>query len=182
MLEKFIFYVLTGLCISLALSYLNKATGKKVTANQQGEYLLRMHKFYYVLGVISVIIGTVFLVVPPLVDDVDIVMLIVIFFMLLIFGGLGLLCLLYYKNHYLLFDSNRIEVRSHIGKTSSIHWDDIKRAQFNAFSGLLILTTYSGGKLKIHQHLVGLVQFVNQLEERKGWTPQDLKLPINRGG
>jgi hypothetical protein len=59
-----IFYALVALSVTLTLSYLSKATSKVIVGNEQGQYLLGMHRLYYVIGIIALIIGTVFLVSP----------------------------------------------------------------------------------------------------------------------
>jgi len=166
--------------VTLSLAYLNKATAKPPIANGQGQYLLRMHKLYNYVGILAVLLACVFVIVPPLVETMDIAMAIMAIAMLLIFGGLGTLCLIYYRNHYLLFDENIIEVRNPKGQIRTISWHDIERASFNSFTGFLILTDRNGGKLKIHQHLVSLGKFVALLEDKTGWTSKDIKLPVKR--
>jgi hypothetical protein len=97
--------------------------------------------------------------------------------MLGIFGGLGVKLILLYLNHYLLFDDQFIQVRNAKGVVTSIDWDKLQTASFNSFSGYFVLSTKTGSKLKVHQHLVGLNKFIELLEVKKGWTYSDLKFP-----
>lgn len=57
-----IFYGLIAIPVTLTLSYLSKATNKDIEVNADGQYLLRMHKLYYMVGIIALVFGGVFLI------------------------------------------------------------------------------------------------------------------------
>jgi len=175
-----IFYGLVALAVTLTLSYLAKATSKEVVSNEQGQYLLRMHKLYYIVGIIALAFAAVFIISPLIVDDPDLGLYITIFCMLLLFGGLGLLCVLYFRRHFVLFDDTNVEVSSPFGKKKNLLWNEISRAKFNPSTGLLTLTSNTGDKVKVHYHLVGFPKFVEQFESKTTWTAKQLKLPIKR--
>ena len=71
--------------------------------------------------------------------------------MFLIFWGTGVACLMYYKNHSVIFDNSLIEVTNVFGKANEIRWSDISGIKFNAISGLLVLCT-DVEAVKVHQH------------------------------
>lgn len=180
MSDNSIFYGLIAISVTLTLSYLSKATSKEVVSNEEGQYLLRMHKLYYIVGIIALVFGAIFVVSPLIVDHPDLTLYIIIFLMLLLFGGLGLLSVLYFRRHYVLFDDTKVEVSSPFGGTKSLLWNEIAKANFNPSSGLLTLTSKTGDKAKVHYHLVGFPRFVEQLENKTIWTAKQLKLPIQR--
>ena len=172
------FYAIVGMTVAATLSYLNKATGKHVDSNEKGEFLLKMHKLYKIVGYVSLVIGLIVTIGPILTDKPDAAIFIMMFLMFLIFIGLGLLCVLFYRNHYLRFDNSTIEVRSAFAKTKIINWEEIKSVSFNPSSGLITLKNQHGQKIKVHQHLIGLGRFISYLETKTDWTAKKLKLPV----
>ena len=90
----------------------------------------------------------------------------------------GLVCLLYYRNHYLKFDNFFIETQTWLGKKALIHWVDIQKISFSPLSGQLTITDKHGASIKIHQHIVGLVAFVKAMEDKTSQTAKGLKLPF----
>ena len=180
MSDNSIFYGLVALSVTLTLSYLSKATSKDLVSDEQGQYLLRMHKLYYIAGIVALVVGAVFIVSPLIVDNPDLPLYIIVFLMLLLFGGLGLLSVLYFKRHYVLYDDKKVEVSNPFGVIKSLLWNEIAKAKFNPSSGLLTLTSNTGEKVKVHYHLVGFPRFVEQLENKTTWTAKQLKLPVQR--
>ena len=57
MTENYFFYGLVSASVVVTLAYLNKATGRQIVPGAQGKYLLRLHKLYYIVGLISVAVG-----------------------------------------------------------------------------------------------------------------------------
>lgn len=130
------------------------------------------------MGILSLVLCLVVTLGPILTDDPDTAMYIMIFFMFLLFGGLGLLCVLYYRNHNVLFDNSMIEVQNRFGKTKITTWDKIKKVSFTPTTGLLTFIDSDGQKLKVHQHLVGISRLVGVLESKTSWKAKDLRLPM----
>lgn len=180
MSDNSIFYGLVAISVTLSLRYLAKATSKDIVSNEEGQFLLRMHKLYYIIGIIALVFAVVFIVSPLIVDHPDLELYIIIFFMLLLFGGLGLLSVLYFKRHYVLYDDAKLQVCSPFGSTKSLFWNEIAKAKFNPSSGLLTLTSKTGDKVKVHYHLIGFPKFVEQFENKTTWTAKQLKLPIQK--
>ena len=105
---NYFFYAIVGFTVAATLSYLNKATGKHVDSNENGEFLLRMNKLYNIVGYIGLVIGLIVTIGPVLTDQLDFVMYLLIFFAFFILIGLGLLAVLFYLNHYIRFDNSKI--------------------------------------------------------------------------
>lgn len=180
MTEKIILYTIIVIAISVILAFLTKATGKAVVIDNDGHYNLRMNKFYGIIGFVSLIIGLLFLIFLPLTAEPnDSAVWIVTTLMPLIFWGIGIPCMMYYRNHRLVFNNNSIIVTNIYGQIKEIKWSDIKDINFNALSGLLVLKT-TQEKIKIHQHLVGLSKFIEHIENNTKWTQKELKLPIGK--
>ena len=173
--------ILTCIAISLTTGivfrYLKKSTQKSQLPLENGQYRLRIHKFYLILGLISFVVGLAMVIGSILTISPDITMYIMIFIMFLVFVGLGTLSILYYRNYYVQFDNSYVEVMNAFGKLSSMRWDEIKTAKFNFNSGLLTLAG-NGKRIKIHQHLVGINRFMNYLEKKTGWTAKGLKMNV----
>jgi hypothetical protein len=180
MLENILSSVLTALSIAVVLGYLSRATHKKVAGDIGGRYLLRMHKFYFISGIAALLLAAVFVAAPFVTRSDDAVFYLLAFLMLLLCGGLGLLSLLYYKRHYVLFDETGFEVCNIRGTVKTATWEEIQEARFNSNSGLLTLTIYAGSRIKVHYHLVGFPQFVALLEQKTNWTSEQLRLPTSR--
>jgi hypothetical protein len=161
-----IFYGLIAFSVTLTLNYLSKATNKTVARTEHGQYLLRMHKLYNIVGIISLVIAAVFLIAPVISDDLKPMFYVIVFLMLLLFGGLGLISILYFRKHWVLFDETKLDICGPFGKQKSICWNDIAKAGFNPTTGLVTLRTKSGEKVRVHYHLVGFSTFVRYLETK----------------
>ncbi len=179
MLSDIISYACVALLTGIFLKYLNRATGKIVKPNGIDQYFLRMNKFYNIAGYIAMCICLVFIIGSIITLEFELAVFVMVFFIVIIFGGLGLLGVLLYRNHYLLFSSTKIEVRSVFGKTKITTWNKIQNVSFSQNSGLITITD-DGQKLKVHQHLVGLSKFVAYMEDKTEWTAERLKLPVKR--
>jgi len=171
---KIFTYGIIAFLVPLALAYLQRGTGEKVTKSKNGQIILRMNKFYGIIGLFGVCLGlaiaTMIVVTNGFVG--------VALMPLLIFVGTGLPCVLYYQNHILKFDEHTIEVKSVFGKVKSVKWADTHSVSFGAVSGLLSITDSKGTRVKIHQHIVGLSEFIKMMEAKTKWRAKDLKIPI----
>lgn len=174
--EKVVTQGLIVLAVSLAMGYMNKGASKEIEENIHGEVTLRMNKLYLVLGYVAIGLASIFMLAIFYYQEKE--MLIVGLPVCLLFGGLGLICLLYYRNHELKFNDKKILVKSWKGKIQEIAWEEINEIKFHAFSGYLKLKGFNK-KMTIHQHLVGLKAFTKKMGEKTKWNAVDLKLPIN---
>ncbi|RXK86077.1 hypothetical protein [Filimonas effusa] len=179
-MENFLTSAIVGGVVAAFLIYLKGATAKKINANEQGQFMLRMHVLYNIVGWVSLVISLIVVAGVFFLEAPDMLMYGLMLFMFLFFGGLGLLSVLYYRNLYVLFDDSRIEVRDIRGKVKVTTWQQIVSARYSVNSGLLLLTDDEGQKLKIHCQSVGMGKFVAFLEDKTEWTAAKLKLPVKR--
>lgn len=183
-METLFKYGLIIFVVSLALYFLNKGAKDKVDQNENGEFKLKMHKLYLIVGYVCCALGLVML--AMVFNDIFIRkvieagQLIPIIFMFVMFGGLGFACVLWGRNHYIIFDENQIIVSSVYGKINKILWAEIVSIEFSNISGLITIKNAEGIKIKIQMHLLGLIEFLNTMERKTRWTIKELKLPINR--
>ena len=173
--EKIIFYGLVGIAVSFAMNYLNKGANQNVEKRKNGDIELGMNRLYQTLGLAGVGSAVVFIAVALFIHEKEVY--IISTLMVLLFGGLGVPCLMYYKNHKVTFNDKTISVQNWKGKTNNITWTEINRIKFNPFSGYLKIYGLDK-KLTIHQHLVGLKEFVKKMEEKTKWKANELKLPF----
>jgi ABC-type Fe3+-siderophore transport system permease subunit len=171
------FHLAIGLAVLVALIYLNRATRKKITPDAAGRLYLRMNNLYSLAGVTGLLIGlgltiSTFFRDEPFTWET----MVLIGLILGIFWGAGIPCLLYYKNHRVIFDDTTITVVNVFGGSKTVAWHEITAARFKPLTGMI--TIYSPATtVKVHQHLIGLSHLVNKLTEKKGWTAQQLGIP-----
>lgn len=164
--------------ITIALEALvNKATGRRIAADFEGRYILRMQNAYNILGwVCGVIAGSpvvaLFFEVPT-----DISGWIAFGFLFFSFGFAAALCILYYRNHQVVFDKTYIEVTGPLRKVKTSSWAKVVKTKYSYNAGLLTLIDSDGQKLRINHHLIGLATFVSLLETKTGLVTG---LDINR--
>jgi len=177
-MENFIVYTIIGVAVTTALAFLNKAASKQTTKKEHGRYELRMNRLYQVVGGLVGVMGLSFLFL--IVGEQDSTALITILILSLGFAALGFVCLFWYVNHRLNFDEQTVSATNFYGKSNSVNWNEVVNITFNNFSGLITLTSNDGTTVKAHQHLVGLNNFVEVMEQQTKWTAKSLKLPLNR--
>ena len=170
--EKVLTYVLSGLAVSLVLNYMNKGASQGIASGLNGQIALRMNKLYQILGYVSIGIALIFVVAALYYQEKG--MYIIGILMLFLFGGLGILCLMYYQNHKVEFDDKKITVQNWRKKIEEITWDEINDIKFHPFSGYLRLRGLNK-EMAIHQHLVGLKEFTNKMEEKTKWKTKELR-------
>ncbi len=172
---NFLGYGLTAIIIGLIMTYLNKSGNKEIDRNDIGQIELRMHRLYFYGGLVCVIFALVFVGAAIYVNEIELYF--IGFAMLLLFGGLGILCLLPYKNHWIAFDDNTISVYNWAGKKKTIQWNKIENIKFSSVSGYIKIRT-PDDTVSIHQHLVGLNMFIKKMEALTSWREEDLKIPF----
>ena len=173
-LGKVIAYVLIGMAVTLVINYMNKGASQEIEKGLNGEVELRMNKFYQTLGYVSIGIALIFILIALYYQETE--MYIIGVLMLLLFGGLGLFCLMYYRNHRLNFNDEKIIVHNWRRKIEEISWGEIDEIKFNPFSGYIKVRGLNKN-LRIHQHLVGLKEFTESMEKKTKWKASKLKLP-----
>ncbi len=172
---KFLQYALIGIVVSLFMNYLNKAASKPLEVEEEGRYVLKMHKLYQWIGWLSIALGLVALISMVLLFDIE--MAIIGVAMFLLFGVLGWLCLMSYNRHKVVFDEHQMTISSWQGKVLFFAWDEISDIKFNPISGYIKVYGPQGIG-KIHMHMLGLKSFVHMMEQKTKWRAKELKIPI----
>lgn len=168
-------WIVIGGLIIMFLNHSKKNSNKNVEIDQSGSFVLRMNKLYQIIGLIgagsAVALGIVSICINK--KEAYIALLIMSFF----FGWLGISILMYYYNHKLEFNDVNMRVINVYGVEKALNWNEVKEIKYNALKGYI--TIYSEkDKLKVHQHLVGLIEFVKIMEKNTNYTAKELKLPI----
>ena len=180
MITVFIVYLIEALIIGVILAIINKGSWKSSTPDIQGRYYLTMHKSYYYIGVAGILFGSLFALSPLFVNDSDLSFSIFMFGVFLMFFILGVICVKYYKNHYLIFDKNGVEVQSFRGENVYAGWNEITAGNFNPFSGNIVFRLLNRKeRIAINSRLVGLPSFFEALEANTQINSSDLKKYIN---
>lgn len=175
-MENFLQYGLIGVAVFLAMLYLNKATARKVEPVEEGTYVLRIHRLYQIIGFLGLGLGVVVFLLPLIQGGME--ALPIALAMGGMFAALGGGCMLWYKNHYLRFDAEKIAARNWLGRITEVQWTEIKSISFNSLSGLLSIRDCKGVAVKAHMHLVGLGVFMQEVEQKTSWTAKEVGLPI----
>jgi hypothetical protein len=180
MTTDFIFYLIETILVVIILSIINKGSWKSSTPDIQGRFYLRMHKAYYYIGVVGIIFGSIFAISPFFVDDSNLSFSIFMFGIFLMFLILGVICIKYYKNHFLVFDKNGVEVQSFRGLNVYANWNELSTGKFNAISGNIVITLLNRKeKISINRHLVGLTSFFEALQINTAIDPSEIKMHLN---
>jgi hypothetical protein len=151
----------------LVIWYLTKGADH-IVHNELNRTELRMNKLYLTCGIIGVVVGLVsvsllfisefhnqrtFLIVLTLLNS-------------LIFLCAGVPCLMYYRNHRVIFTDSDFLVIDVWGEPFDVPWDDVTGVEFNKWTGLYSLQTRNNKVVKLHSHLVGANMFLRLVAER----------------
>ena len=77
--------------------------------------------------------------------------------------GTGIPCLLWYLNHSVYYDKDKIYVQNVYGQERTIFIKDIKSTSLNLMTGLLVVNT-DNETVKIHQHLVSVGDLTKKIK------------------
>lgn len=173
MTEKFVTYGIVIFAVTVIYGYLNRGAKTEIPQTNNGHFVLRMNKLYGIISVIGILLG---LLIAIMIITTN-APFIIAFIVLAIFLVTGIPLIMIYKNHYLKFDNNIIEVQNYIGKVQSLEWKKIRNISFNYFTGFISITDNYGTRIKVHYHLVGFSSFIRTMEAETNWTEEQLKLP-----
>lgn len=161
-------HVITQIVDAITRAYLDKSTNVNIDEDPQGDYTIRMHKFYNILGWSCAVIAVVPLV-AMIFDMPDLLTLLVLVpFYLLMFGFFAALGILTYRNHQVVFNHTYIVVTTPLGKVKTATWKSIVEVRFNSTTGFAKLTDQNGQKLRVNQHLVGRNDLIRMLHRQTG--------------
>lgn len=160
---------ITILAVSLILTglstyYLQKGTFSPIRKDLNRNYSSDLPKMYKYVGIMSICFVLAFLFMSLFVQDR--LTAAIFLFNIVLFGGLGLPCLLAYRNYSLTFNDKEIRVSNWRGEDFHMSWQEVQRTKVNVFSGYIYIIG-RGKRIKINPHTKGLNIFLNELEQRK---------------
>jgi len=172
--ENVVAIFISSIAVSLCTYFLKKGNSDVVQKNLSGYYELSLPKMYNYIGIISIIIISVFVIGAILIQDkLTIVMAIL---MVALFGGLGIPCLLAYRNYKLKFNEKSIVISNWKGDMKKLNWKEIEEIKFNPMSGYVKILG-NNEVLKINHHLQGWDQFKKEIDTNTKWNTKELKIP-----
>jgi hypothetical protein len=176
-MEKFFLYTFIISITGLFFAYLNKKAKSAVAPLEEDYFELRLHKLYWYMGVVSIVLGVMAFVLVMITSEEKNGW---IFGLLLfsIFVGLGIPSATWYANHRFNFDAKKLVVTNVYGNKTIMKWSEIESIRFNAMAGTLVFTDKNKQKIKAHQHLVGFETILIMMESTTKWRRKDLKLPF----
>lgn len=163
-----------GLTIGI-IAYIQSATQKFIESDIEGKTILRPHRSFQVLGIISILMAIFFII--GFIIEPDWFMFFIMLAMLGLFGVLGIICLLTYKNHLVIFDDENLTVFDIRGNKETILWTEIINAKFHNFSGYIVLKT-SNKTLKISSYIVGITAFGYAFQTFTKWNAKDININL----
>lgn len=160
-----LFYGIVGLVVYAALYWLNKTAKTRIHPDKTGETTLRMNKLYFILGSLVSIMWIVFVAFLSTSASNDwTIFILLILIVSIVSIGPGIPCILWYLNHKVTFDNDRIHVSDIYGKMKTVLFRDIVSMNTNIFTGMLELKTQNDS-VKIHQHLVGVKNLIERIKD-----------------
>lgn len=160
-------HVITQVVEIITREYLRKSTDIKTDKDWQGDFTLRMHILYSILGWCCAALGCVG--VAGLISDewnkANLVIYTIGFLLCGFFAALGILS---YRNHKVVFNKTWLIVTTPLGKVKTTTWKKIVSTTFNPTTGFLKLTDEDGQQLRVNQHLVGRRDLVHMLQMQTG--------------
>ncbi len=172
--ETIITYIIINVAVVAALAYLTGGASKNVDRNKEGQFVLRLSWLYQILGIILLAFCSIFIFAGIYYQEKD--LLLIGFLMFLIIGILGLVCLIWYYNHQVIFDEKIISTSSWTKKITSMKWDEIESIKFSPLSGYIKIKSLDK-TIKLSSHLVGLKEFIKIMEKQTKWTAKKIKFP-----
>jgi hypothetical protein len=155
--------IIVSVLVPLLLYFLNKASKQNIAASGEGHYKLRMNKMYLIIGAASALVGILCLLLPVLAEEYSLEIFIASGVMFLFFMGCAVPCIMWYKNHNLIFGEQGFIAENAYGKRQDMQWGDISQVSFSSFAGVVSVVDKQGNVAKAHQHLVGFSSFVKTL-------------------
>lgn len=176
MIERLIIGGIATIALVVLNSYLNGQSKKTTPSGLGGAFEMRLIRFYYYAGVFCMLLAATG-------AGLCLYLLegfqkwIVTFGVITVFGIYGMISYLWYVNHMVYFNSEKITVYSILNTKSTINWNQIEKVKFNATTGVLKITGVDKTKVKIHGHLFGFSEVINAIEKYTKFETEKLRLP-----
>lgn len=152
-----------AIAVLVVLGLLKSISLKSVNLESITE--LRLTKFYWYFGILSILIGFGIGLLIAMDEIIDTTSIIAISLLILFFSGTGFVLASYYKNHKVLVGKDQLTVVNLFNKSRTLKWEEIQKVSFNAISGYI---NFQGPnqKLKIHFHLVGISSLLKLVKDK----------------
>lgn len=175
-LSDFIRYAIIGAVVAISIQYMTKSASKPVEPiDEEGNYLIKTHKLYYLPGIAGMIMVIGFLIASLYYQEGG--MFLASLFMGVLFGLPGIYFILLAKNQQVWFNQDQLKITSWKGKISTMSWDEITGINYSKLSGFLTINT-ADSSAKIFAHTVGIKSFTNMMEQQTAFTAKSIKFPI----
>ncbi len=159
----------------LVMAYVLGTSNKVVQPDASGKIRLRLHKVYYWIGCFSIAFGaiptTLFLVDGDFTGEWWVLL------VFLGFGALGWICIMWYNNHQVCFDEDKMEVTNWRGEKRIMYWHQIKKAKFQSVQSYIVFDD-TINTVKVNTYLMGIAAFLAKMEQKTKWTAKKLKIPF----
>jgi hypothetical protein len=150
--------------VGVAINWANSKANIKLEPDTDGKTFLKMNKLYFFGGIASLLMWAIFSVfLFFMVNDDLTTVLLALGIISLVTLGPGIPCLLWYLNHSVYYDKDKIHVQNVFGQERTIFIKNIKSTSMNLMTGLLAVNT-DNETVKIHQHLVGVGELTKKIK------------------
>jgi hypothetical protein len=168
--------ILITAAVTIMMAMLYSASKGKANENEQGQLLLQLPKFYWILGAFMIIVGIALLIAAMFHFDSNEDK-VVVLCMSLVTLGFGYL--LFGKGYIsnIVISENEIIETSMFRKKTHINFNEIDNITFGKISLELSIKSKQK-KIKAHIHLVGFRELVAKLSEKTGRTSIEMGIPI----
>lgn len=143
---------------------LDNGINQEAEQMENGKIVLKMNKFYGILGIISVVFSIILAIIAVLSgafggEDIVYVLLMLAFFLLI-----GLLLILYSRNTMVQATAEKIEYTGLTGKSKEMRWNEVNAVSYNPSSKEITLKS-GNDKIKLHLHLKGIGSLINIIKQ-----------------
>ena len=146
------------------LRYLSISSNASPHELLENGFVLKMHPLGKIMGFIVIGFGPIISWLIASNSDLDLGTALVIITIPLVFLALGLLIILYSKNHTVDYNEKEIIITNTFKKERKVPWEDIQKIHLNHFLNLYAVKT-KNGKFYINQYLKGINAFLIIAEE-----------------
>lgn len=150
-------YILIVVLVGGLMSYLSRASGKRIETAQNGSMILRVSKEYFVLGICAIFfsLGILVFALTGVVKTIEDLLVVTGIFSFFYLGGIYFIAL---KYHYIEVTEEKITSFSFWRKPISLKWEDIVRVSFDERTLYLKLSDTSNC-VRVHEHMTGFSRF-----------------------
>ncbi len=160
--------------VSIVMALLFKASKKNPKVDNEGNYILKLPKFYTIIGLFTIVIATALFIYDIFFANGEDKMIVFTIGLVLILIGLLLFSTGSISNikltNFAIIETNMF------GKTKEIKWEDIKDVSFGKVS-LELKIKSSDKSIKAHMHLIGFENLVILLEDKVGKNRNEFGMP-----